>query len=97
MAPVVAAATDTKADFIRAHSQDDMFYRRLVEQYLKTFGTATRSDINELLIPKFGEDLSDSEKQRKIDNLLTAMRRDGVIANTGSRRYSKWRIAGQSG
>ncbi|TPF86820.1 transcriptional regulator [Bifidobacterium sp. UTCIF-37] len=97
VAPVVASATDTKADFIRAHSQDDMFYRRLVEQYLKTFGTATRSDINELLIPKFGEDLSDSEKQRKIDNLLTAMRRDGVIANIGSRRYSKWRIAGQSG
>ena len=92
-----SAATDTKADFIRAHSQDDVFYQRLVEQYLKTFGVATRSDLNDLLVPKLGEDLSDGEKQHKIDNLLTAMRRDGVIVNTGSRRYSQWRLGGQSG
>lgn len=95
--PVVAAATDTKADFIRAHSQDDVFYQRLVEQYLKTFGVATRSDFNNLLVSKLGEDLSDGEKQHKIDNLLTSMRRDGVIVNTGSRRYSQWRLGGQSG
>ena len=90
--PGIAAATDTKSEFIRAHSQDDVFYGRLVEQYLKKFGTSTRSDLDDLLEPKLGDELSAEEKRRKVSKLLTAMRKSGVITNTGSRRYSKWSL-----
>lgn len=90
--PGIAAVTGTKADFIRAHSQDDVFYGRLVEQYLETFGTASRASIDDLLEPKLGEELSAEEKRRKISKLLTSMREKGIIVNCGSRRYPQWRL-----
>lgn len=92
VAPVVAAAADMKADFIRAHSQDDMFYGKLVENYLETFGAASRADLDQLLIPKLGEELSSDEKSRKISKLLTSMRVHGLIVNHGSRKYPRWTL-----
>ena len=95
--PGIAALTGTKADFIRAHSQDDAFYGRLLEQYLETFASASRTDVNDLLMPKLGDDLSVEEKRRKISKLLTSLREQGIIANNGSRRYPRWELQRMQG
>lgn len=90
---VIASATANKADYIRTRAQDDEFYAKLVMDYLKQFGQASRAEINTLLLDKLSEALDAEQKEKKIGNLLTKLRRAGRITNTGSRGRPLWRLA----
>lgn len=89
----VAQATASKADYIRTRAQDDEFYAKLLHDYLHSFGQASRREINQLLLPKLSEALTDPQKQNKINGLLTKLRRRGSIVNTGSDTRPCWRLA----
>lgn len=89
----VAKATGSMADYIHTRAQDDEFYAKLVTDYLQQSGRASRTDINKLLIDKLSDALTLEQKQRKIGNLLTKLRRQGRILNVGSRGKPEWRIA----
>lgn len=58
--------------------------------YLAVAGEATRRDINDLLWDKLSDALDDKQKQNKVMNLLTKMRRSGQIRNAGTRARSQW-------
>ncbi len=88
----VAAATDQKADYIRTRAQDDEFYAKLLTDYLQRYGSATRAEINKLLLPKLSEVLSVEQKDNKVANLLTQLRRAGRIHNSGTRARPVWRL-----
>jgi ATP-dependent DNA helicase RecG len=88
----VASATDQKAAYIRMRAQDDAFYAKLVLDFIEKFGSATRKDINALLLSKLSELLSDKQKTIKINSLITKMRRSGLIENLGSDKQSVWKI-----
>ena len=90
---VVAKATASKADYIRTRGQDDEFYAKLLTDYLNKFGQATRKEINQLLLPKVSDALTDQQKERKISNLLSNLRRAERIRNTGSRSHPVWALA----
>lgn len=90
---VIASATANKADYIRTRAQDDEFYAKLVMDYLKQFGQASRAEINTLLLDKLSEALEAGQKEKKIANLLTKLRRAGRITNTGSRGQPLWKLA----
>lgn len=89
----VAKATASKADYIRTRAQDDEFYAKLITDYLQQFGQATRVEIDKLLLDKLSDALKPEQKQRKIGNLLTKLRRRGLILNTGSRGKPEWKLA----
>lgn len=89
----VATATATKADYIRTRAQDDEFYAKLLMDYLEKFGGATRKEIDRLLLPKLSEVLTEEQKTNKVNNLLTKMRRKGIIINAGSDKASLWKLA----
>ncbi|MCH4810799.1 RNA-binding domain-containing protein [Vreelandella neptunia] len=89
----VAKATASKADYIRTRAQDDEFYAKLVIDYLYQFGQANRAEIDKLLIDKLSDALTLEQKQRKIGNLLTKLRRRKRILNTGSRGKPEWKLA----
>jgi len=89
----VAEATANKSDYIRTRAQDDEFYAKLLIDYLDKFGKADRSEINQLLMDKLSEALDDSQKYNKISNLLTKLRRQGLIVNTGSDTAPCWQLA----
>lgn len=89
----VAKATASKADYIRTRAQDDEFYAKLVIDYLHQFGHASRTEIDKLLIDKLSDALTPEQKQRKIGNLLTKLRRRERILNTGSRGKPEWKLA----
>ena len=89
----VAKATASKADYIRTRAQDDEFYAKLVIDYLHQFGQASRAEIDKLLIDKLSDALTLEQKQRKIGNLLTKLRRRERILNAGSRGAPEWRLA----
>ena len=88
----VAEATANKADYIRTRAQDDAFYAKLLTDYLEKFGQANRAEINQLLMDKLSDALNDKQKYNKISSLLTRLRRQGVIVNTGSDTASCWRL-----
>jgi ATP-dependent DNA helicase RecG len=89
----IAKATASVADYIHTRGQDDAFYTKLVMDYLGVQREAGRVEINQLLWNKLSDALTDEQKDNKIANLLTNLRRQGRICNTGSRRYPIWKIA----
>lgn len=89
----VASATATKADYIRTRAQDDEFYAKLLTDYLEKFGQANREEVNKLLLNKLSDALTVEQKDDKIGNLLTKLRRKGLIRNTGSRSQPIWKLA----
>ncbi|WP_290513702.1 ATP-binding protein [Aeromicrobium sp.] len=90
---VVAAAADTKADYIRTRAQDDAHYAKLIIDYLTQFGEASRQDISNLLWDKLSDALDDEQKRNKVTNLLGKMRRNHQIRNVGSTQRPRWRLA----
>lgn len=90
---MVAAATASKADYIRTRGQDDDFYAKLITDYLAKFGEASRADINKLLLGKLSEALTEKQKGNKISSLLTKLRRQGTIVNAGSDTAPSWQLA----
>jgi len=89
----VAKASGNMADYIRTRAQDDEFYAKLLTDYLRESGQASRAEIDKLLIEKLSDALTLEQKQRKIGNLLTKLRRRGRILNAGSRGKPEWKLA----
>ena len=89
----VARATSGKVDYIRTRAQDDEFYAKLLTDYLQKFGGGSRAEIDRLLQEKLSDALTAEQKQRKIGNLLTKLRRQGRIVNCGSRGKPNWKLA----
>jgi len=88
----VAEATASKADYIRTRAQDDAFYAKLLADYLEKFTQASRAEINKLLSDKLSDALDEKQKYIKISNLLSGLRRRGVIVNTGSDAAPCWQL-----
>ncbi|MFO7730865.1 MAG: putative DNA binding domain-containing protein [Spirochaetia bacterium] len=86
----IADVTAKKAEYIRTRAQDDEFYKKLICDYIDKFHQASRKDIDSLLWDKLSDALSEEEKQNKISNLLTNLRRAGTIQNKGSKKASEW-------
>jgi ATP-dependent DNA helicase RecG len=90
LSATVAAATASKADYIRTRAQDDDYYTKLIRDYLVNFRSATRREIDKLLWDKLSDALNHKQKQNKIGNLITSMRQAETIINTGSRKAPRW-------
>lgn len=88
----IAGATGHLADYVRTRPQTDAHYATLIRDFLERGGSATRADIDALITPLLPDVLEAEQKQNKISNLLTKMRREGSIQNTGSRTKPRWEL-----
>ncbi len=86
----IAGATGGKASYIKNKAFDDEHYKRMISAFIEKYGSATRQEINDLLLSKLSDVLNEKQEISKIGNLLTAMRMDGLIENVGSFSKSKW-------
>ncbi len=59
----------------------------MILSYLKSFGSASRSELNTLLFSKLPEILTDEQKTRKVGNLLAALRKEVLIKPA---KQKKW-------
>ncbi|MBC6440049.1 MAG: hypothetical protein GDA49_06495 [Rhodospirillales bacterium] len=89
----VAAATASKAEYIRTRARDDAYHARLLFDDPGKFGKADRAGIDRLLTGKLSDALSPEQRRVRISNLLTKLRRQGLIFNAGTRRKPEWRLA----
>ena len=58
---------------------DDNYYKDLIITYLAQHGKKGRAEINELLLDKLPDALTEKQKHIKVGNLLLALRRSGII------------------
>lgn len=86
----VAAATDSMIDYLNRRGIDKEYCQRMVVELLQKRGEASRQEIESLLLGKLSDALDDSQKSNFVQNVLQAMRRDGVIAVQGFGKGARW-------
>ena len=89
----VAAATDTMVDYLKKRGIDKEYCQKMVVELLQKQGEASRQEIESLLLTKLSDALDEDQKKNFIQNLLQAMRKDGVLAIEGTTRWAKWKLA----
>ena len=93
VAAAVARATGEAGRHIRERGFDKQYYLDLILALLREHGPVSRKDVNQLLLPKLPERLTDEQKRRRVNNLLQELRRSGRIENRGSRKEPGWVLA----
>lgn len=88
----IASVTDEKSKYIKYRGLDEAHCQELVVSFIKQYGQDSRKDIDNLLIDKLPDVLSDKQKFNKINRLLssTMPKKLKLIKNIGSRRSSVW-------
>lgn len=88
----VASIVGEKARYIKDKGLDDSHYQELVLAFIREYSSATREDIDVLLMDKLPDILSQEQKKNRINRLLskTMAKENKLIANIGSKRASKW-------
>lgn len=91
----VAAATETKADYIRRRAFNKSHYKEMLRDYLECFGQIPRQEVERLLMDKLSDALTLEQKNNFIRNLLQEMRREGSIRPVGRKRGrgAKWELS----
>ncbi len=86
----MAKATGEAARHIRERGFDKQYYLDMIRALVREHGPVRRKDVDDLLVPKLADRLSDQQKRRKVHNLLQELRRAGKIVNLGTRGESLW-------
>lgn len=86
----VAQATNERAQYIKNRAFDTDHYEQLILKFIERYGSASRSEIDTLVVDKLPEILDSLQKRNKIGNLISKMRRAGLIENKGSHKTPRW-------
>ena len=76
-----------QASYIKNKSFDDKYYKELIVNYIKNFGSAGREDLKTLLYSKLPETLDEKQKFDKVTNLLASLKRAKIITIGTGRRW----------
>lgn len=71
-----------KREYIENRSFDDSHFKKMILEYLRTYGRCKRDKIDNLIIPKLSTALSEDKKRNKVTNYLSSLRMEGKIVNT---------------
>ena len=84
----VALATNQEMEHSQAKGLSNTNYRNIILDYLKDYGELSKRKVLEMLDPHLPKNLDDKQKKYKVENLLAAMRRDGIV----DCQKSKWSL-----
>lgn len=86
-----AKSIDESANYIKNKGFDDKYYKDLIVEYLKKYERAKKKDIRDLLWDKLPNALNDTQKENKIRNLLSAMKKKEIIEpDSSNQQKSYW-------
>lgn len=89
----IASITDDKSSYIKNKAFDKDYYKKLIIEYLTKYKSASRQDINKLLLDKISDVLSEEQKLNKIRNILSELStKDNKIINAGSKTKPVWSL-----
>lgn len=88
----MANVTGDRSDYIKLRGLKDDHYKKMILEFLEKYKTATRQDIDKLILDILPDILDESKKANKVKNLVHAMsKKDQTIVNTGTNRYPIWK------
>lgn len=90
VASAIAKAAGDAGRHIRERGFDKQYYLDLILALVREHGPATRRDIDQLLMSKLPDRLTEQQKLRRVNNLLMELRRTRKIENRGSRGKPAW-------
>lgn len=79
---------ELKTEYIKNRSFNDSHFKDMIVSYLRSFGGATRGELNTLLSSKLSDVLTDEQKIRKVGNLLSALKKDGIIQLSEKKKWN---------
>ncbi len=86
-----AKSIDESANYIKNKGFNDKYYKDLIVEYLKKYELAKKKDIRDLLWDKLPNALNDIQKENKIRNLLSAMKKKSIIdTDSSNQQKSYW-------
>ena len=89
----IAEIIDERAQYTKNKAMDDKYYMDLIINYLQQFGSGTKANFIVLLGDKLSDVLNEKQKDDKVRNMLSALRRKGLIVNTApNRRSAVWEL-----
>ena len=83
----IAQATKQEIGYSLRKGYNDAECQEWIIRTLKEYELLSRSQINELLWNKLPSDFDDKKKNAKIGNLLTKMRKAGIITTAEKKRW----------
>ncbi len=88
----VSEIVNDKVAYTKKSGFDDQYYKDLVLKYINDFGSITKKDLDELLMDKLPDSLSEEQKKRKIKYLINIclQKKEKKIKNIGTNRYPIW-------
>lgn len=93
----IASVTGNKAQHIRDRGLDKRYYQNMILELIQAHGPVSRKDIDNLLMNKLPEILTEKQKDQKVHNLLYELAGPlGLIRNTGSKRNPAWVLRSSS-
>ena len=78
---------ELKTEYIKNRSFNDSHFKDMIVSYLRSFGGATRGELNTLLSSKLSDVLTDEQKIRKVGNLLSALKKDEIIRLSEKKKW----------
>ena len=86
----ISQATGQKAEYSRNKAFEKQQYFDWILQSIKDHGYMNRQDLNKLLWNMMPAWMNDEQRRFKINNLLSELRRKGLIINQGTLNNPKW-------
>lgn len=91
VAAQVADVTGGKSEYIRNRAFDDAHYKEMIVAYLNRFGSASKKDLEGLILDKLSDALDEKQRYNKLRNLLYTMsKRENIIEKTGGYQKGRW-------
>ena len=88
----ISEITNDKAQYIKNRGLSNDMYKEKILQFIKTYGKATKREIEELLIEQMPDVLSLDEKKRRVKYLLVEClaKKENKIESIGTGRNAYW-------
>jgi ATP-dependent DNA helicase RecG len=87
----IAEKTDQRAEYIKNRGFKDVHYKDLILEFIDKYGSASKEDIDNLILDILPSVLDEGQKENKVRNLVYAMsKRDRTLINSGTVRKPIW-------
>lgn len=88
---IIASVMGEKSDYIKQRGFKDGHYKQMILDFIKEYGSASKQDIDKLILDILPKVLDEKQKSNKIRNLIYNLsKKEEVIENQGTVRYPKW-------
>ena len=88
----IANETGDKSSYIKLRGFKDGHYKKMVLEYIEKYGSASKQDIDKLILDILPKVLDKEQKENKVRNLIYSMsKRDKTIENKGTNRTPIWK------